>query len=151
MGLWVALHESGTCVLTAEGETAGSSIVPGTPMTYSPGDAVYCVARGLLSTAGLCLMTRLPGLPTPDAKPDPDEPIEMYVRSYGRGPDLSRRLIKSIRTWDWQGRLGTLSPEIRAYPIEADYAPEKDEFVVSKRWTKLVVKLEPAKSANTDG
>ena len=72
----------------------------------------------------------------------------MYVRTYGRDPDLSRRLIESIRAWDRQGRTGTLAPEIRAYPVEADYASEKDEIVVSKRWTKLVVTLEPA---NTDG
>ena len=147
-GLWVTLHESGTCTVMAEGEAAESGIVPGIPMTYSPGGTAYCGVRGVLSTAGLCLMTRLPGLPTQDAKPEPDETTEMYVRTYGRDPDLSRRLIESIRAWDRQGRTGTLAPEIRAYPVEADYASEKDEIVVSKRWTKLVVTLEPA---NTDG
>jgi hypothetical protein len=66
-------------------------------------------------------------------------PFSLYVRQFGSDDSIAQRLITQIRAWDAAGRPSFDEMKIRAYPKDSEYVPAEGEFVIEKRWTKLVI------------
>jgi protein-L-isoaspartate(D-aspartate) O-methyltransferase len=95
-------------------------------------------------TAGLCGDDGT-ALLSPAAEDHPatnlDDPrrFEISIKSFGRDAGAGRRLAALTRAWDEAGRPGTEGLQVAAYPIEASYDPGPAEFVIDKRWSRLVL------------
>jgi protein-L-isoaspartate(D-aspartate) O-methyltransferase len=137
LSLWLAVHESGWCTLTAEGEPAEHAIVP--CLLRHSGRCPVCVTSGLLEDGHLCVLTRSPDQPAPLEQSDDAAPLELYVRSFGPREALTRRLIERVVSWDAAGRPSDEGLRIRIYPRETEYVGSAHESVVVKRWTQLVL------------
>lgn len=70
-----------------------------------------------------------------------DDPrrFAISIRCAGPNAEIGRRLAGLIRAWDEAGRPGTAGLRVIAYPIDATYDPSPGEFVVDKRWSRLVL------------
>jgi protein-L-isoaspartate(D-aspartate) O-methyltransferase len=136
LSLWLAVHESGLCTLTAEGEPAERAIVP-CLLRHSGGSV--CATSGLLEDGGLCVLTRSPDQPAPLEQPDDAAPFELLARSFGPGEALAHRLIERVVSWDAAGRPSDDGLRIRVYRRDSDRVPSPNERVVEKRWTRLVL------------
>ena len=101
-----------------------------------------CATTGLLGDEGLCVFVRPPKQDSSSEQLDGSQTFELFVRSFGPGTELARRLVEQARAWDAAGRPSSNGLRIRAYPKDTDYVPSTDEFVVRKRWTQLVLDWE---------
>lgn len=132
--LWLALRESSGCALGAQGELATRGTVP-----YLLGIDKNYFTVGLLEGPTLCVLMCQPDQsPPPEPISDPP-PFDLFVRSFGPDETLAQRLVDQIIAWDAAGRPSTKGLRIRAYPMESDYVPLANEFVIPKRWTQLVL------------
>ena len=140
LALWLSLREPGLCGLSAEGQSAERGIVP----CFLAIQAIQkvCGTIGLLGDEGLCVFVRPPGSDSSSEQPGGSETFELFVRSFGPGTELARRLVEQVRAWDAAGRPSSNGLRVRAYPKDTDYVPSTDEFVVRKRWTQLVLDWE---------
>ncbi len=140
LALWLSLRVPGLCLLWAEGQLADRGIVP-CFMEYR-GEWRICWTIGLLGDEGLCVFVRPPKQDSSSEQLDGSQTFELFVRSFGPGTELARRLVEQARAWDAAGRPSSNGLRIRAYPKDTDYVPSTDEFVVRKRWTQLVLDWE---------
>jgi hypothetical protein len=101
-----------------------------------------CGTIGLSGDEGLCVFVRPPGSDSSSEQTDGSQTFELFVRSYGPGTELARRLVEQTRAWDAAGRPSSNGLRIRAYPKDTHYVPSTDEFVVRKRWTQFVLDWE---------
>ena len=136
--LWLALREDAGCGLVALGPTVARGIVP--PLFGSSGQFYW--AAGILEGGSLCLLIRpddgsLSGTSS-DCTPG-DHAFELVIRSYGPDDTAARRLRDHVTAWDAARRPSTAGLRIRAYPHEVAYVPSAGEFVIPKRWTRLVL------------
>ena len=69
---------------------------------------------------------------------DPRE-LPISIRSVGPNTETGRRLAGLIRAWDQAGRPGTEGLRVVAYPLGATYDRSPGEFVIDKRWSRLVL------------
>jgi protein-L-isoaspartate(D-aspartate) O-methyltransferase len=137
LSLWLAVHESDWCTLTAEGDPAERAIVP--CLHRHSGRCPVCVTSGLLEDGQLCVLTRAADPPAPLEQSDDAAPLELFVRSFGPREALARRLIERVVSWDAAGRPSDDGLRIRVYPRETEYVASTNEAVVVKRWTQLVL------------
>ncbi len=140
LALWLSLREPGFCHLWAQGQIADRSIVP-CLWEYSLEGRV-CWTIGLLGDEGLCVFVPPPKQNSSSEQLDGSQTFELFVRSFGPGTELARRLVEQARAWDAAGRPSSNGLRMRAYPKDTDYVPSTDEFVVRKRWTQLVLDWE---------
>lgn len=140
LALWLSLREPGLCGLWAEGQLADRGMVP-CFMEYR-GEWRICWTIGLLGDEELCVFVRPPKQDSSSEQLDGSQTFELFVRSFGPGTELARRLVEQARAWDAAGRPSSNGLRIRAYPKDTDYVPSTDEFVVRKRWTQLVLDWE---------
>jgi hypothetical protein len=98
----------------------------------------------LVDADGAAAMMRPPGRrpPLTDVNSPWDRtPFEVYVRQLGTGSYAAQRLVATIQEWDRAGR-----PEsrwhIRALPAEMAYIPTEGEFLLDRKWTKLVIRYQ---------
>ncbi len=133
--LWTAVREPGFCWLEATGPEADSRLVP----------HLFALAGKYRSTAGVvdggsaAFFMRPPADDVPVETETEPRPFELHVRRFGDGGHTAPRLLGHARAWDSAGRPGTEGLRIRAFPIEAAYAPLPHEQVVTKRWSRLVL------------
>ena len=102
LALWLSLREPGLCGLSAEGQLANRGIVP-CFVAYRGGHEGYGTT-GLLGDEGLCVFVRPPGSDSSPEQPDGSQTFELFVRSYGSGTEIAKRLIEQTRAWDAAGR-----------------------------------------------
>ena len=140
LALWLSLREPGLWSLSAEGQAADRGIVP----CFLAIQAIQkgCATIGLLGDEGLCVFVRLPKQDSSSDSIGGSQTFELFVRSFGPGTELARRLVEQARAWDAAGRPSSNGLRIRAYPKDTDYVPSTDEFVVRKRWTQLILDWE---------
>ena len=95
----------------------------------------------LLDKAGLVALMRPPDQPLPlftlDKLVASDLPFALFIRQFGANDLLTQRLITEIRAWHATGRPAL--EKIRAYPRNSQYIPSKNEFVIERQWTKLII------------
>ncbi len=127
--LWISLREPGFCWLEALGPEADDRPVP--PLYVVPGK--YRSAAGVCETASAGFYMRPSGDPGSEPRP-----FELYVRSFGE-EHTARRLCEHVRAWNAAGRPGSDGLRIRALRIETPYMPAVHEWIVDKRWTRLVL------------
>lgn len=131
--LWLALREPGFCEVFAAGAAADRDIVP-----YLFGlSGNHCRTAGLLEGASMSVLMRPPDHAPP--LEESDDPFGLFVRSFGPDDTLARRLIDQIIAWDAAGRPSTKGLRIRAFSIDTDYVPSANEYVLPKRWMRLVL------------
>jgi len=140
LALWLSLREPGLCGLSAEGQFADRGIV--SYFMINQGEWKISCTIGLLGDDGLCIFVHPPKPDSSSEQPDGPQPSELFVRSFGRGTELARRLVEQVRAWDAAGRPFSNGLRIRAYSKDTDYVPSTDEFVVRKQWTQLVLDWE---------
>ncbi len=144
LGLWLSLHGLEGHGLVARGDMVDRDIVPPLVSSAGFGGEPKSVSTGvLLGEGGLAALTRPPGQSAPLAETvDPcifDSSFSLYVRQFGSAKSLAQRLVEGIRAWDSAGRPSTQGLRVRGYPKHMDYAPTKNEFIVEKKWTRLVL------------
>ncbi|OGN87610.1 MAG: methyltransferase, FxLD system [Chloroflexi bacterium RBG_13_46_14] len=137
LNLWLNLHESGLCSLSAEGQSVDRGIVPYFLAIQSI--QKVCGTIGLLGDEGLCVFVRPPEKNLSAEQPEGSETLELFVRSYGSGDRLAGRLVEQVRAWDAAGRPSSNGLRIRAYTKDTDYIPSSGEYVIDKQWTKIVL------------
>ncbi len=136
--LWLALREDAGCGLVALGPIAGRGIVP--PLCRRSDQ--LCWATGILEGESLALLTRPADGPPSEGScdwPPGDHAFELVIRSYGPDDAVARRLRDQVLAWAAAGRPSTDGLRIRAYPDGAVYERRAGEFVIPKRWNRLVL------------
>ena len=137
LGLWLALNQPGLSTLHAEGEQSESVVVPWLFRVDSGGwKAAW--ARALLGPQGMAVVTRDPRVPSHGERSEASERFKLVVRSYGSDGSPGARLIEQIKAWDSAGRPYIEGLRLRAYPQGNGYSPSAKEYVVDKKWTRLV-------------
>ena len=137
LSLWLSLREPDLCSLTAEGQSADSEIMPCFLAIQSI--QKLCVTGGLLDEKGLCVFVPTAGQDSSGEQSDSAQPIELFVRIYGEGTRLAERLIEQVRAWDTAGRPSSKGLRVRIYPRDTEYTPSTDEYIIEKKWTKIVL------------
>lgn len=138
LSLWLALREPNFCGLGAQGVVAERGIVPNLFGFSSKSSSTV----GLLGKQGLCVLMpsslKASKLPTQCIAADPSI-FELIVRNFGSDDTLAQSLIEQVAAWDAAGRPSNKGLYIRAYPPNTDYVPSRNETVIPKRWTQLVL------------
>jgi protein-L-isoaspartate(D-aspartate) O-methyltransferase len=139
---WLALHEPQVCSLVAVGDVMiERGIVP--PLTGMGGVWLSVSTIALYEETGLAALMRPPGQAAPLAdinKLAADRtPFPLYVRQFGPDESLAQRLLARVQAWDAAGRPATDRMRVRAFSKDSTYAPAAGEFVVQKKWTRLVI------------
>ncbi|MGH6689589.1 MAG: methyltransferase, FxLD system [Gammaproteobacteria bacterium] len=130
--LWLALH---TVAFVQLG--VADSALPDAPcLLRIPGK--LGLTAGLCGDHGMALLDLAAEDDPPTGLDDPRW-FEISMRNFGRDVEAGRELAALTRAWDDAGRPGTDGLRVAAYPIEARYEPGPGEFVVDKRWSRLVL------------
>jgi protein-L-isoaspartate(D-aspartate) O-methyltransferase len=128
---WLALHDRGYAVLSAEGTWRERGLV------FGPWGGGSANTLGLADAGGLALLVRPPGAFAADEAWTTAPPFDLRVRSHGDGA-VAARLVDVARAWDAAGRPTVSSLRVRAYPRDAARPPRPGEVVLEKRHTRLV-------------
>ena len=67
--------------------------------------------------------------------------FEVYVRQLGPGSYAAQRLVESIQKWDRAGRPKSRW-HIRALPADMAYTLKEGEFLLDRKWTKMIVRCQ---------
>jgi len=127
--LWLALNDH----RFAHIGSAGSPRLPG--VLHLPGKPT--MTAGLLDTSGLALLDY--GGRSPATSLDDPRTAVVGVRGFGHDSGLTDRLIDLVSAWNDAGRPATDGLRITAHPIEEPYDRGPGEFVIDKRWSRLVL------------
>ena len=140
--LWLMLREPNGRALIAQGEMVDRGIVP--PLAGYSGSEWKVASTGVVTgDKGLVALMRPPGQSVPliDLN-DPsasDTPFPLFVRQFGTDESLAQRLLAQVRAWDEAGRPSPTGLRIRAYQKDSDYVLSESEFVIEKKWTRLIL------------
>jgi len=136
---WLVFREPQARKLIAKGDMVEQNIVP--PLIGIDGKERSAITVVLLDKAGLVALMRPPDQPLPLFTPDKlvasDLPFALFIRQFGANDLLTQRLITEIRAWNTTGRPAL--EKIRAYPRSSQYIPSKNEVVIERQWTKLII------------
>ena len=136
---WLVFHEPQARRLIAKGEMVGQNIVP--PLIGFDGKERSAGTVVLLDKAGLVALMRPPDQPLPlftqDKLAASDLPFALFIRQFGANDSITQRLITEIRAWNAAGRPAL--EKIRAYPRNSPYMPSKNEVMIERQWTKLII------------
>jgi protein-L-isoaspartate(D-aspartate) O-methyltransferase len=126
--LWLALHDRHFVQF-------GSAVDEAFPWILGlPGK--LRLTAGLIGDSALCILTT--GRAKPATTFADGRRLPLSVREFGDGA-LSKALVDLISSWDCAGRRGTDGLRIVAYPIDGDYSPSPGQFVIDRRWSRLVL------------
>jgi protein-L-isoaspartate(D-aspartate) O-methyltransferase len=136
---WLVFREPQARRLIAKGEMVGQNIVP--PLIGFDGKERIAGTVVLLDKAGLVALMRPPDQPLPlftqDKLAASDLPFALFIRQFGANDSITERLITEIRAWNAAGRPAL--EKIRAYPRNSQYIPSKNEVMIERQWTKLIM------------
>ena len=136
---WLVFREPHARRLVAKGDMVEQNIVP--PLIGIDGKERSAITVVLLDKAGLVALMRPPDQPLPLFTPDKlvasDLPFALFIRQFGANDLLTQRLITEIRAWNTTGRPAL--EKIRAYPRNSQYMPSRNEVVIERQWTKLII------------
>jgi len=136
---WLVFREPQARRLIAKGEMVGQNIVP--PLIGFDGKERIAGTVVLLDKAGLVALMRPPDQPLPlftqDKLAASDLPFALFIRQFGANDSITERLITEIRAWNAAGRPAL--EKIRAYPRNSQYMPSKNEVMIERQWTKLIM------------
>jgi protein-L-isoaspartate(D-aspartate) O-methyltransferase len=136
---WLAFRESQARKLFAKGDMVEQNIVP--PLIGFDGKERIAGTVVLLDKAGLVALMRPPDQPLPlftmDKLAASDLPFALFIRQFGANDSITQRLITEIRAWNAAGR--PVIEKIRAYPRSSPYTPSKNEAMIERQWTKLIL------------
>jgi protein-L-isoaspartate(D-aspartate) O-methyltransferase len=136
---WLVFREPQARKLVAKGDMVEQNIVP--PLIGIDGKERSASTVVLLDKAGLVALMRPPDQPLPlftlDKLVASDLPFALFIRQFGANDLLTQRLITEIRAWNATGRPAV--EKIRAYPRNSQYIPSKNEVVIERQWTKLII------------
>lgn len=128
--------------LVAQGDFVDMNIIP--PFVRYGGEQRVTVTGGLLASDSMAVLMRAPGQTAPlldmTTHQSDDEPFEIYIRNFGPGTQAVERELEYIQNWDRAGRPAAWNWHIRAIPAEAEYQLAQGEYLVSKPWTKLIIR-----------
>ena len=127
--LWVALHDPRFVQL-------GSAVNSRVPWVLGlPGK--LRLTAGLTDETALCLLST--GQLAPATTFADDRLLPLSVRGFG-DLALARALVDLIGAWDGAHRPATSDLRVTVYPMERPYSPSRDELVIDKRWSRLVLR-----------
>jgi protein-L-isoaspartate(D-aspartate) O-methyltransferase len=126
--LWLALHDPRFVQLGSEAK-GGMPWLLGLPGKLR-------LTAGLLDTSALCVLT--PGGTKLRTTLGDERPLPLGVRTFGNGA-LTKTLIDLVSAWDDAGRPETSALRVAAYTLEDRRRPRPGEFVIDKRWSRLVL------------
>ena len=136
---WLVFREPQARKLVAKGDMVEQNIVP--PLIGIDGKERSAGTVMLLDKAGLVALMRPPDQPLPLFTPDKlvasDLPFALFIRQFGANDSITQRLITEIQAWNAAGRPAL--EKIRAYPRNSQYIPSKNEVVIERQWTKLII------------
>jgi hypothetical protein len=136
---WLVFREPQARKLIAKGDMVEQNIVP--PLIGIDGKERSAGTVVLLDKAGLVALMRPPDQPLPlftlDKLVASDLPFALFIRQFGSNDLLTQRLITEIRAWNATGRPAL--EKIRAYPRNSQYIPSKNEVMIERQWTKLII------------
>jgi protein-L-isoaspartate(D-aspartate) O-methyltransferase len=138
LSTWLAVHRQPLFTMFASGDSAERGIVPG--FVQEVGGRRMRATQGIVAKGTMCLLTRLPAAPSEET-PSSDEPLELFVRTYGRDDALGRGITDLLVAWDRAGRPEAQFAGFKALRKDTEYEPAADESVVEKRWTNLVATI----------
>jgi protein-L-isoaspartate(D-aspartate) O-methyltransferase len=136
---WLVFREPQARRLIAKGDMVEQNIVP--PLIGFDGKERSAGTVVLLDKAGLVALMRPPDQPLPLFTPDKlaasDLPFALFIRQFGANDSITQRLITEIQAWDAASRPAL--EKIRAYPRNSQYMPSKNEVMIERQWTKLIM------------
>ena len=136
---WLVFREPQARRLVAKGDMVEQNIVP--PLIGFDGKERSAGTVVLLDKAGLVALMRPPDQPLPlftmDKLAASDLPFALFIRQFGANDSITQRLITEIQAWNAAG--GPALEKIRAYPRNSQYMPSKNEVMIERQWTKLIL------------
>ena len=136
---WLVFREPQARRLVAKGDMVEQNIVP--PLIGIDGKERSAGTVVLLDKAGLVALMRPPDQPLPlftmDKLAASDLPFALFIRQFGANDSITQRLITEIQAWNAAG--GPALEKIRAYPRNSQYMPSKNEVMIERQWTKLIL------------
>jgi protein-L-isoaspartate(D-aspartate) O-methyltransferase len=143
LGLWLVLQEPELRWLVVR-DTIRNIVLP----LARSADSRSWVASGVLfGDEGLAVLGHLPD--QPGYSDGTNKRFRLCVSQFGPDNFPAYRLLKLVRTWCSGGRLSTRRLRVLAYPKDSmgsrirgrdfDHTSAKDEFVIEKQWTRLVL------------
>lgn len=127
--LWLALHDR-RFVQLGSTENARVPWVLGLPGKLR-------LTAGLTDQTALCVLST--GQVAPATTFADDRLLPLSVRGFGDA-GLARALADLIGAWDRARRPATSGLRITVYPLESGYSPSRGEFVIDKRWSRIVLR-----------
>ncbi|HEV2106899.1 MAG TPA: methyltransferase, FxLD system [Thermomicrobiales bacterium] len=122
LSLWLALHETGFCLVHTEGDA------PVIPIVMHEWSATL----GLVEPDAIVLLA-------PADTSQPDQPVRLVARPYGPRHDLAERLANQVIAWDRAGRPDDAGLQIDAYPIDQPVSARPGATTIAKRWHRFVI------------
>ncbi len=136
---WLVFREPQARRLVAKGDMVEQNIVP--PLIGIDGKERSAGTVVLLDKSGLVALMRPPDQPLPlftlDKLVASDLPFALFIRQFGANDSITQRLITEIQAWNAAG--GPALEKIRAYPRNSQYMPSKNEVMIERQWTKLII------------
>src|SRR5262245_12087531 len=136
---WLMFREPQARKLVAKGDMVEQNIVP--PLIGIDGKERSASTVVLLDKAGLVALMRPPDQPLPLFTPDKlaasDLPFALFLRQFGANDSMTQGLITEIQSWHAAGRPAL--EKIRAYPRNSQSMPSRNEVMIKRQWTKLIL------------
>ncbi len=141
LGLWLGLHESYRCMLIAQGKSVEQGIVP--YMFGKDGKQKLRMTTAKIGENGICLLSHPPEETPPlvMATSFGSQPLhfELYIRSFGSDETMVTHWLDQVQEWDYANRPDIDGIRIRAYPVEAGYVPQTNEYLMDEQWHQYVI------------
>jgi len=134
MTTWLALSQPGFCTTLAVGPAINTRTLP--PLFGYEENWRSQFGAGVLSTAGLCLLMRSPHAALPDNLLE-GRRFRLWLRCCGNDPTLKSQVLHILNEWNTAGRPDTDALHLRAYPAQHHIQAEREEIILSRRWTIL--------------
>ncbi|GAC1322541.1 MAG: hypothetical protein NVSMB22_09390 [Chloroflexota bacterium] len=127
--LWLGLHDSRVCALTAEASMTEHDIVP--PFLQSPSPDTRNTSYGLVSRQSVNLLTY--GTMSSSS-------YKLFIRSFGNDDGLGNRLREHVAAWDAAGRPTSDRLHVDVYRKGAAPQAGATEMLLSNPWTDIVLR-----------
>jgi protein-L-isoaspartate(D-aspartate) O-methyltransferase len=134
---WLALNEPGYSHVLATGAGIDANRLP-TLFGYE-GAWRARFTSGIMSSSGLCLLSRAPDQPLPEDGFVP-KAFRMWLRCFGDDAGLAARTLNHLKAWDTAGRPGSEALQLKVYPAQQAISPEPDTYILPRRWTIITAR-----------
>jgi protein-L-isoaspartate(D-aspartate) O-methyltransferase len=130
---WLEITEPKFCVLSSSVESPGLTYLPA---PYKFKGKTVPMFFGISEKENVALIDCIEE--NPGKGGHGQETFAFHISTYSDNDSLAKHLQKRIIEWDKAGRPQIIDFKVKAYFDKSDILPDKDEFLITKKWAKLL-------------